>query len=83
MAIKDRFTGNPGRLIVLTTSGSTDGKGGRNGVGSAGVSGCPAAGFTAALEGTAHLRGKLCTSSQSKTIRIVVPVVMGNRPDSP
>nr|BAD31077.1 hypothetical protein [Oryza sativa Japonica Group] len=37
----------------------TGGEGGRDGVGSAGVSGCPAAGFTAAQEGTAHclLRG--------------------------
>ncbi|BAB92531.1 hypothetical protein [Oryza sativa Japonica Group] len=59
MAIKDRFTGNPGRLTALATSGSTGGEGGRDGVGSAGVSGCPAAGFTAAQEGTAHclLRG--------------------------
>nr|BAD89462.1 hypothetical protein [Oryza sativa Japonica Group] len=54
MAIKDRFTGNLGRLTVLTTSGSTSGEGGRDGVGSAGVSGCPAVGFTAAHEGTAH-----------------------------
>nr|AAS98510.1 hypothetical protein [Oryza sativa Japonica Group] len=59
MAIKDRFTGNPGRHTTLTTSGSgTGGEGGRDGVGSAGVSGCPAAGFTVAHEGTAHLRGR-------------------------
>nr|BAD36686.1 hypothetical protein [Oryza sativa Japonica Group] len=32
----------------------TGGEGGRDGVGSAGVSGCPAAGFTTAQEGTAH-----------------------------
>nr|BAC79965.1 hypothetical protein [Oryza sativa Japonica Group]BAC84408.1 hypothetical protein [Oryza sativa Japonica Group] len=58
MAIKDWFTGNPGGLTVLTTSGSTGDEGGCDGVGSAGVSGCPAAGFTAAHEGTAHLRGR-------------------------
>nr|BAD62076.1 hypothetical protein [Oryza sativa Japonica Group] len=57
MAIKDRFTRNPGIHTALATSGSTGGEGGRDGVGSAGVSGCPAAGFTTALEGTVHLRG--------------------------
>nr|AAX95925.1 retrotransposon protein, putative, Ty3-gypsy sub-class [Oryza sativa Japonica Group]ABA93430.1 retrotransposon protein, putative, Ty3-gypsy subclass [Oryza sativa Japonica Group] len=43
MAIKVRFTGNH----------RTGGESGRDGVGSAGVSGCPAAGFTTVHEGTA------------------------------
>nr|AAP03426.1 hypothetical protein [Oryza sativa Japonica Group] len=47
-----------GRLEAEAEPG-TGGEGGRDGVGSAEVFGCPAAGFTAAQEGTAHclLRG--------------------------